>query len=292
MLGDWANRRGIPLMAVVEAIVAVFVVSLLAIVLGLWPPATAFWAVFAMTGQMTILSYAYLSAYFGSVLAGRANTALNLLVFLGAFAIQYAIGGALDFWEAAGGPLSRRGLPGRFRRPAGPPAPRLGLVPAVAAEIGLRLSVLPAHRIAAQAAAPKTAKAAVSGYIVPSKPSATAAPSGIEMKVESEETTAEPTPAIWPRGSIARAMRLPKRRPMQRNDGEQAGDKEPERRKPPEGERRRPPGRREERHRHGRRPDEPLHAVFRHEAAVCESMRPRWRARAGRNRAGKSAPVV
>ena len=102
-LGDWANRRGISLMTVVEAIVAVFVVSLLAIVLGLWPPATAFWAVFAMTGQMTILSYAYLSAYFGSVLAGRANTALNLLVFLGAFAIQYAIGGALDFWEAEEG---------------------------------------------------------------------------------------------------------------------------------------------------------------------------------------------
>ncbi len=103
VLGDWANRRGIPLMTVVEAIVAVCLASLLAIALGLWPPATAFWVVFAMTGQMTILSYAYLSAYFGSVLAGRANTALNLLVFLGAFAIQYAIGGLLDFWTAVNG---------------------------------------------------------------------------------------------------------------------------------------------------------------------------------------------
>ncbi len=102
-LGDWANRRGISLMAVVEAIVAVFLASLLAIVLGLWPPTTAFWAIFAMTGQMTILSYAYLSAYFGSVLAGRANTALNLLVFLGAFAIQYAIGGVLDRWTPEDG---------------------------------------------------------------------------------------------------------------------------------------------------------------------------------------------
>ena len=102
-LGDWANRRGIPLMAVVEVIVAVFAASLFAIALGLWPPATAFWAVFAMTGQMAILAYAYLSAYFGAVLAGRANTALNLLVFLGAFAIQYAVGGALDFWMAEDG---------------------------------------------------------------------------------------------------------------------------------------------------------------------------------------------
>ncbi len=102
-LGDWANRRGVPLMAVVEAIAVVFFASLLAIVLGLWPPATAFWAVFAMTGQMTILAYAYLSAYFGAVLAGRANTALNLLVFLGAFAIQYAVGGVLDFWTPQDG---------------------------------------------------------------------------------------------------------------------------------------------------------------------------------------------
>ncbi len=103
LLGDWAGRRGISLMAVVEAIAAVFIASFLAIVLGLWPPATAFWLLFAMTGQMTILSYAHLSAYFGPVLAGRANTALNLLVFLGAFAIQYAVGGVLDFWTPEDG---------------------------------------------------------------------------------------------------------------------------------------------------------------------------------------------
>ena len=103
LLGDWANRRGISLMTVVEVIAVVFFASLLAIVLGIWPPATAFWAVFAMTGQMTILSYAHLSAYFGSVLAGRANTALNLLVFLGAFAIQYAVGSVIDFWTPQNG---------------------------------------------------------------------------------------------------------------------------------------------------------------------------------------------
>ena len=103
VLGDRANRRGISLMTVVEAVAAVFLVSLLAIVLGLWPPATAFWALFAMTGQMTILAYAHLSAYFGSVLAGRANAALNLLVFLGAFAIQYAVGGVLEFWTPRDG---------------------------------------------------------------------------------------------------------------------------------------------------------------------------------------------
>ena len=102
-LGDWAGRRGVALMSVVEAIVAVFLASFLGILLGLWPPGTGFWLLFAMTGQMTILAYAHLSAHFGAELAGRANTALNLLVFLGAFAVQYAIGGVLDFWEPQDG---------------------------------------------------------------------------------------------------------------------------------------------------------------------------------------------
>jgi len=103
VLGDWAGRRGLALMTVVEAIVAVFLAAFLAIVLGLWPPATGFWLLFAMTGQMTILAYAHLSAHFGAALAGRANTALNLLVFLGAFAVQYAVGGVLDLWKAEDG---------------------------------------------------------------------------------------------------------------------------------------------------------------------------------------------
>ena len=99
-IGDWANRRGIPLMVAVEVIVVVFLAASLGIALRLWTPGIGLWALFAMTGQMTILAYAHLSAHFGASLAGRANTALNLLVFLGAFAIQYAVGVVLDFWTA------------------------------------------------------------------------------------------------------------------------------------------------------------------------------------------------
>ena len=87
-------------MLAVEVIVVVFLAASLGIALRLWTPGIGLWAVFAMTGQMTILAYAHLSAHFGASLAGRANTALNLLVFLGAFAIQYAVGVVLDFWTA------------------------------------------------------------------------------------------------------------------------------------------------------------------------------------------------
>ena len=49
-------------------------------------------------GQTAILSYPWLASYFGVELAGRANTAMNLLVFSTAFISQYAIGVIIDFW--------------------------------------------------------------------------------------------------------------------------------------------------------------------------------------------------
>lgn len=45
------------------------------------------------------LSYSLLSRHFARDLAGRANTALNVLVFVAAFVIQWAIGVVLSGWE-------------------------------------------------------------------------------------------------------------------------------------------------------------------------------------------------
>ena len=45
------------------------------------------------------------------------------------------------------------------------------------------------------------------------------APSGVATKVDSEPTTAAPTPAMWPSGSMASAFMLPKRMPMQKKLG-------------------------------------------------------------------------
>jgi hypothetical protein len=51
---------------------------------------------FASAGS---LNYAIVSQHFPRDLAGRANTALNVLVFLTAFVAQWGIGGILRFWE-------------------------------------------------------------------------------------------------------------------------------------------------------------------------------------------------
>jgi sugar phosphate permease len=60
---------------------------------------------FGFFGSTGILPYAVLSQSFAPELAGRVNTGLNLMVFLGAFAAQWGIGAMIDFWPrtASGG---------------------------------------------------------------------------------------------------------------------------------------------------------------------------------------------
>lgn len=57
------------------------------------------WMAFGLLGTSGTVPYAALSQHFHGQLAGRANTALNLLVFVGAFAVQWGMGGVLHLWE-------------------------------------------------------------------------------------------------------------------------------------------------------------------------------------------------
>ena len=63
------------------------------------------WLLFGFFGTACILPYAALSQNFSRHLAGRVNTGLNLLVFVAAFAAQWAIGLIIDLWPqtASGG---------------------------------------------------------------------------------------------------------------------------------------------------------------------------------------------
>lgn len=56
------------------------------------------WVSFGFFGTSNILVYAVLSQNFSRALTGRANTALNLLVFSGAFAAQWIIGAIVELW--------------------------------------------------------------------------------------------------------------------------------------------------------------------------------------------------
>jgi predicted MFS family arabinose efflux permease len=56
------------------------------------------WAVFGFLATGAVLPYSILSQAFPVALAGRVNTALNLLTFLAAFAAQWLIGVGVDAW--------------------------------------------------------------------------------------------------------------------------------------------------------------------------------------------------
>lgn len=103
-LADRLSRYGIKPLTVATVGMALFVAAQLGLVLQ--PPGWGLplWLAFGFFGTSSTLAYAVLSQAFPAALAGRVNTALNLLVFLTAFLMQWGIGAVLHHWED---PVSR-----------------------------------------------------------------------------------------------------------------------------------------------------------------------------------------
>ena len=59
---------------------------------------TPVWIAFGFFGTTGIVQYAVLSQHYPRNLSGRVNTAINLLVFIGAFTLQWLIGRIIDSW--------------------------------------------------------------------------------------------------------------------------------------------------------------------------------------------------
>lgn len=60
------------------------------------------WPVLGACFSLSNIAYTLVAQSFPTKLSGRANTALNLLVFTGAFGLQWGIGGLVDALQAAG----------------------------------------------------------------------------------------------------------------------------------------------------------------------------------------------
>ncbi len=92
------TARGITLTQIVGVGAGLFALTQLALVL---PTGEARWLVLVGVGclaNINILLYPVLAARFPPELMGRANTALNLFVFVGAFVVQYAVGVLIDLF--------------------------------------------------------------------------------------------------------------------------------------------------------------------------------------------------
>jgi predicted MFS family arabinose efflux permease len=97
------KRRGIPPGRILLVGMGLGVLVNLAVALDFLP--THFiWFVLGLVFSVGNLSYALLQAEFPPALAGRANTALNLFAFAGAFGLQWGFGALVDALGAGGMP--------------------------------------------------------------------------------------------------------------------------------------------------------------------------------------------
>ena len=98
---DRLRRFGLRPLALNVFGMGIFMLVQLLIVLEYTTLTVPLWVLFGVFGSTSIISYAVLTQSFPPHLAGRVNTCLNLLVFVGAFASQWGIGAIIELWPSA-----------------------------------------------------------------------------------------------------------------------------------------------------------------------------------------------
>lgn len=99
-LAEALGRRGVGLVQIVGVGTGLYLVSQLPLLL---PSGDYRWLVLFGVGllaNINVLCFPIMARRFPAALMGRANTALNLVVFAGAFIAQYAVGAIIDLFPA------------------------------------------------------------------------------------------------------------------------------------------------------------------------------------------------
>jgi len=95
------SARGISAERVLQTGMGLGMLATLLIVTGTGP-SEPLWFTLGLVFSVGNLAYALLQKHYAGNLAGRVNTALNLMVFAGAFSIQWGFGAAVDALRAGG----------------------------------------------------------------------------------------------------------------------------------------------------------------------------------------------
>ncbi|MES2076192.1 MAG: MFS transporter [Pseudomonadota bacterium] len=103
LLTEWAGRRGVAPLDVAAAGVALFLLVQLGLACNYAPLQRPLAVLFTLVGTVTGIEYTIIAQRMPAGLTGRAATCLNLLIFLGAFAVQAGFGLVLDWWPAGAG---------------------------------------------------------------------------------------------------------------------------------------------------------------------------------------------
>lgn len=99
---SYGQRRGLPVLRVVAVGLSLSVGIQLMMVLLPYTWSWLLWIVFGVVITVTTLAQTHVSLAFPPALAGRANSAFNLTLFIGAFSVQWGIGVLVDLFAANG----------------------------------------------------------------------------------------------------------------------------------------------------------------------------------------------
>ena len=113
-LSDRLARRGVPPLATYFAGCLASTVSMLPIVLGYGAASLVLWIVFIGLCPFGTLAFPLLAARFPKEMTGRVVTALNMFVFLLAFAVQYGVGAIIGLWPVTDGRYALEGYGAAF----------------------------------------------------------------------------------------------------------------------------------------------------------------------------------
>lgn len=102
LLATFLARRGVTPVTLLTFGVGFSLLTLLAIATRLLDATTLLWIAYGTFSSFGTLAYSQTAAGFPNTLSGRANTAFNLMVFVGAFGAQWGIGLLLDYLQARG----------------------------------------------------------------------------------------------------------------------------------------------------------------------------------------------
>ncbi len=103
-ISDRLRKVGVRTVTVAAAGMLLFMLAQLALIVASGVTPALLWCAFGLFGTSGIVCYAVLSQSFPKTLAGRVNTALNVLAFSAAFGAQWGLGGLIGLFpaEAAG----------------------------------------------------------------------------------------------------------------------------------------------------------------------------------------------
>ena len=99
---SYGQRRGLPVLRVVAIGLGLSVAVQALMVLLPHPWSWTLWIAFGVVITVTTLAQTHVSLAFPPALAGRANSAFNLMLFIGAFSVQWGIGLLVDLFVRSG----------------------------------------------------------------------------------------------------------------------------------------------------------------------------------------------